>query len=146
MKKQILMLLVTMLSATTFAQTTKHINVKGKVAIQGYDPVAYFESNKAIEGNKEITADYNGATYQFSSENNKSLFLKNPTQYEPQFGGFCAYGVSEGHESPIQPEAFTIVDNKLYLNYNLKVRELWSKDQTTRIEKANGNWKKIVSE
>jgi YHS domain-containing protein len=146
MKKQILMLLVVFVSATTFAQTTKHINVKGKVAIQGYDPVAYFESNKAMEGKKEFTAEYNGATYQFSSENNKALFLKNPAQYEPQFGGFCAYGISEGHESPIQPEAFTIVDNKLYLNYNLKVKELWTKDQAERIEKAKVNWQKIIRE
>jgi YHS domain-containing protein len=146
MKEKILMLVVTMLSVATFAQSTKHLNVKDKIAIQGFDPVAYFESNKAIEGKKEIVADYNGATYQFSSENNKVLFLKNPAQYEPQFGGFCAYGISEGHESPIQPEAFTIVDHKLYLNYNLKVRALWSKDQATRIEKANVNWKKGISE
>jgi YHS domain-containing protein len=142
MKKQILILFVSLLSATTFAQT-KHKNLNDKVAIQGYDPVAYFENNKAIEGKKEISSEYNGAIYYFSSESNKALFLKKPSHYEPQFGGFCAYGISEGHESPIKPEAFTVVENKLYLNYNLKVKELWLKDQAARIEKATQNWEEI---
>jgi len=143
MKKQILNLFVAFLSVTAFAQTAKHINLKNNVAIQGYDPVGYFENNKAIEGNKEIKTELNGAIYYFSSESNKALFLKNPAQYEPQFGGFCAYGMSEGYEASIQPEAFTIVDNKLFLNYNLKVKEMWSKEQTARIEKAFENWEKI---
>ena len=146
MKKQIFTLFVALVATATFAQTAKHINVNDKVAIQGYDPVAYFESNKAIEGEKEIASEYKGTIYYFSSENNKALFLKNPAHYEPQFGGFCAYGISEGHESPIKPEAFTIVDNKLYLNYNLKVKELWLKDQAVRIEKATVNWEKIQKE
>ncbi len=143
MKKSILILFVAFLSATTFAQTTKQINLKNNVALQGYDPVAYFESAKATEGKKEIKSEYNGAIYHFSSENNKALFLKNPSQYEPQFGGFCAYGMSEGYEAPIQPEAFTIVDGKLYLNYNLKVKEMWSKDHAARIKKAIVNWENI---
>lgn len=143
MKKSIFILFVAFLTATTFAQTAKHINLKNNIALQGYDPVAYFESDKAIEGKKEITAKFNDATYQFASENNKDLFLKNPSHYEPQFGGFCAYGLSEGYEAPIQPEAFTIVDNKLYLNYNLKVKGIWSKERAARIEKANVNWEKI---
>jgi YHS domain-containing protein len=146
MKKQILILFVAFLSATSFAQTAKHSNVKDKLAIQGYDVVAYFESSKAIEGKKEITSEYNGAIYYFSSESNKVLFLKNPDYYLPQFGGFCAYGMSEGYEAPVKPEAFTIVNNKLYLNYNLKVKELWVKEQAARIEKATVNWEKIKKE
>lgn len=145
-KKQILILLMAVLSASTFAQTSKSIksvNTANKVAIQGYDPVAYFESNKATKGNNAISATFEEATYYFSSENNKTLFLKNPTQYQPQFGGYCAYGMSEGYEAPIQPEAFTIMDNKLYLNYSLKVKEMWSKERLQRIEKANENWKKL---
>ncbi len=145
MKKQILVLLLAVVSATTFAQTTKsakHINAEKSIAIQGYDPVAYFVSNKATKGSKEIAATFQETTYYFSNEDNKALFLKNPAQYIPQFGGFCAYGMSEDHEAPVQPEAFTIVDNKLYLNYNLKVKELWLKDQANRIQKANENWNK----
>lgn len=143
MKKLILILFVAFLSATSFSQTSKHINVNDKLAIQGYDAVAYFESSKAIEGKKEITSEYKGVIYQFSSESNKVLFLKNPEYYLPQFGGFCAYGMSEGYEAPVKPEAFTINDNKLYLNYNLKVKEMWSKEQSARIEKAVVNWDNI---
>ena len=143
MKNLILILFVAFVSATTFAQTPKNINLKNKVAIQGYDPVAYFESSKATKGKKEITAEYDAAIYNFSSQDNKALFLKNPKQYVPQFGGFCAYAMSEGKKAPILPEAFTIVDNKLYLNYNLDVKELWLKEQSVRIEKAIVNWEKI---
>ena len=143
MKKTLLMLFIATISVQNYAQNQY---LKNGVAIQGYDPVGYFESNKAIEGNKEITTKYKEATYYFSSENNKTLFLKNPDKYVPQFGGFCAYGVSENHNSPTQPEAFTIVDGKLYLNYNLKVKELWSKDRESRIEKANQNWLQLQKE
>lgn len=145
MKKQILIALITLVSVVSFAQTsksTKHQNTENNVAIQGYDPVAYFENNKATKGNKEITATFQDVIYYFSSEYNKTLFLKNPSQYLPQYGGYCAYGMSEGYEAPIKPEAFTIVDNKLYLNYNLKVKETWLKDQANRIKKANENWNK----
>lgn len=118
--------------------------LKNGVAIQGYDPVAYFESNKAIQGNSEINTKYNKAMYFFSSKKNKMLFLKNPEKYVPQFGGYCAYGVSENHTSPTDPQAFTIVDDKLYLNYNMKVKEMWSKDREARIIRANENWKTLT--
>ena len=74
------------------------------------------------------------------------MFLKQPDKYVPQFGGYCAYGVSENHTSPTDPQAFTIVDDKLYLNYNLKVKELWSKEQKARIIKGNENWKILNNE
>ena len=150
MNKQILIFFVALLTATTHAQTsesnTSEQAKQSKLAIKGFDPVAYFESGKAIEGKKEITATFNNVVYYFSSESNKALFLKNPSYYEPQFGGFCAFGMSNGYEAPIQPEAFTIVDNKLYLNYNLKVKEMWLKEQSERIEKANVNWEKMKKE
>lgn len=142
MKKIFLTLFIAIVTATTFAQTTKNANTKDGIAIQGYDTVAYFESSKAVLGQKEISTNFKDAVYYFSSENNKALFLKNPDKYVPQFGGFCAYGMSNGYDAPIQAEAFTIVDNKLYLNYNLKVKEMWLKEQTERIEKANVNWEK----
>lgn len=142
MKKHFLVVFVAFLTATTFAQSGKNANLKDGLALQGYDPVAYFEQSKAVMGQKEISTEFNDATYYFSSEKNKAAFLKNPQHYEPQFGGFCAYGMSNGYEAPVQPEAFTIVDNKLYLNYNLKVKEMWVKEQAARIQKANENWLK----
>ena len=134
------MLFIGMASVQSYAQNQY---LKNGVAVQGYDVVSYFEINKAEQGKSEINAQYNKATYFFFSEKNKALFLKKPAKYAPQFGGYCAYGVSENHTSPTDPQAFTIVDNKLYLNYNLKVKELWSKDREERIVKANENWKTL---
>ncbi len=140
MKKLILMLFIGMASVQNYAQNQY---LKSGVAVQGYDVVAYFQNNKPIEGKSEISTKYNNATYFFSSEENKVVFLKNPAKYAPQYGGYCAYGVSENHTSPTDPQAFTIVDDKLYLNYNLKVKELWLKDREQRIVKANENWKTL---
>lgn len=140
MKKLILTLIIAFVSTIGNAQNQY---LKNGVAIQGYDPVAYFESSKAIQGKSEINTEYKKATYFFSNAKNKELFLKNPEKYVPQYGGYCAYGVSEDHLSPTDPQAFTIVDDKLYLNYNLKVKELWSKERDERIRKANDNWKKL---
>ncbi|MBF2708426.1 YHS domain-containing (seleno)protein [Flavobacterium soyangense] len=148
MKKKILLLALTFITmsinAQTVAKITTEYNLDNKVAIQGYDPVAYFVNNKAALGSKDITTELDGVIYYFSNEGNKKLFLNNPTQYQPQFGGYCAYGISEGHKAPITPEAFTIVDNKLYLNYNLEVKEIWLKNQKEHIAKAIENWSKIT--
>lgn len=148
MKNAIFLLVLAFISTAAIAQNTikreAEFNLENKVAIQGFDPVAYFESNKATLGNKDISAELNGAIYYFSNEENKIVFLKNPSYYQPQFGGYCAYGMSEGHKAPIMPEAFTIVDNKLYLNYNLKVKEMWLKEQKERIVRANENWDKLT--
>lgn len=141
--KKILFTVIVFLSITSQAQNSTEYNVEKGLALQGYDPVAYFENSKAIQGEKEISVNHNGVIYQFSSEKNKTLFLNNPTQYEPQFGGYCAYGMSNGYKAAIQPKAFTIVNNKLYLNYNLKVKEMWLKEQATRIEQANKNWVEV---
>ncbi|HNP33013.1 MAG TPA: YHS domain-containing (seleno)protein [Flavobacterium sp.] len=140
MKKLILLLFIGMTYVQNYAQTQY---LKSGVAVQGYDVVAYFESNKAVQGNPEINAQYNKAVYFFSNAKNKTAFLKNPAKYAPQFGGYCAYGVSENHLSPTDPQAFTIVDDKLYLNYNLEVKKMWSKDREDRIKKADANWVKI---
>jgi YHS domain-containing protein len=101
---------------------------KDGIAIRGYDPVAYFKQSKPVKGQETISYDWNGVKWLFSSEENKEDFKANPEKFAPQFGGYCAYGLSENHKSPTEPEAFTIVDDKLYLNYNLKVKELWKKD------------------
>lgn len=110
------------------------------VAIRGYDPVAYFMENKPVEGSKEFSHSWQGVTWNFKNQANLDLFKENPEKYAPQFGGYCAYGVSENHKSPTDPAAFTIVDNKLYLNYSTRVKELWSRDRAMHIKRAEGNW------
>ncbi|OYQ47393.1 YHS domain-containing (seleno)protein [Flavobacterium aurantiibacter] len=118
-------------------------NQKNGVAIEGHDPVAYFTMNKAVRGSKQLQAKFEDATYYFATIDNKRLFEENPRKYIPQYGGYCAYGMSNGYKAPIEPEAFTIVDGKLYLNYNLEVRKEWQKERDERIKRADANWNKM---
>ncbi len=151
MKKQILILFSILISATTFAQKLgkglDQYNLDKKVAIQGYDPVAYFKQNKAIKGKKELASSYEGIIYYFSSVENKDIFIKNPSMYEPQYGGWCAYAMgATGDKVEINPETFKVFDGKLYLFYNAyfnNTLKTWDKDQQNLKKKADSNWLKI---
>jgi YHS domain-containing protein len=142
MKQLVLISSLTLYSIALFGQ---EIFTKDDVAIRGYDAVAYFKEQKAVEGKNEFKFDWSGATWKFSSAENLNAFKATPEKFAPQFGGYCAYGISDGagHKSPTSPEAFTIVDGKLYLNYNLNVRELWNKNQAERISIGKSNWQKL---
>jgi len=137
-------LLFMLLTATAFAQQTtdrrSDVFAPDHQAIRGYDPVAYFSGNKPVKGNPNFTYQWQDVTWSFASQANLDAFKANPAKYAPQYGGYCAYGLSEGHKSPTDPDAFTIVDDKLYLNYNPKVKSLWTKDRDDRIKKADTNW------
>ena len=109
-------------------------------AIRGYDPVAYHTEGKPVKGESRYTHSYNGAEWRFSSEENQRLFASNPERYAPQYGGFCAYGMSKGFVVQTDPNAWTIVDNKLFLNYSTGVRKTWLKDTDGNIAKADGHW------
>jgi YHS domain-containing protein len=109
-------------------------------AIRGYDPVAYFNDGKPIKGSAEYSYSYQNATWYFSSFQHLELFKKSPEKYVPQFGGYCAFGMSRGYKAETQPDAWTIVAGKLYLNYNLAVRTDWNSKQAEYIEKATVNW------
>jgi YHS domain-containing protein len=137
--KNLIQLCLVLMTMSISAQN----NLKGGVAIQGYDPVAYFVEGKAVLGLKEIKAQYDNANYYFATEVNKEEFVKNPDKFVPQYGGYCAYGLSKGYKVPIDPKAFTIVEDKLYLNYSLDVKAEWMKQREERIVKANENWEKI---
>jgi YHS domain-containing protein len=134
-----IVILLLLFTGSVFAQQ-KAVYEKNGVAINGYDPVAYFTESNAVEGKEAFSYVWNDTKWLFSSQGNLDTFKANPAKYAPQFGGFCAFGVSENHKSPTDPNAWTIVDDKLYLNYNKKVKELWSKDIPTRIKKANELW------
>lgn len=113
------------------------------LAIQGYDPVAYFTLNTPTKGNAQYSAKHKGATYLFSSAQHQKLFTGDPEKYAPQFGGYCAFGVSKEKKYSIEPEAFEIVDGKLYLNLNKKVQSIWTKNSQELIVDANGYWSQI---
>jgi YHS domain-containing protein len=117
------------------------VNVDRKgVAIEGYDPVAYFTMYKPVKGNKDHVVSWMGATWRFASADNRDLFAKDPEKYAPGYGGYCAYGVANNYLVKIDPRAWTVYEGRLYLNYSLKVREKWKKDIPGNIRRADANW------
>jgi YHS domain-containing protein len=131
------------LPASAQTKTLQNLDKAG-LAIQGYDPVAFFTDGKPVKGKPEFTANHKGATYRFASQEHKDLFVKNPEKYEPQFGGYCAYGVSKNGLYSIEPEAFQIVDGKLLLQYDKGARDNFNKDAKGNLSKANANWPGLV--
>ncbi|MGJ8581765.1 MAG: YHS domain-containing (seleno)protein [Psychromonas sp.] len=110
------------------------------LAIKGYDTVSYFTKGKPTKGSDKYTSAYNGAIYHFASANNRDLFKADPAKYAPQYGGFCAYGVAVNQKFDVEPTAWYIEDNKLYLNLNKNVQKEWLKDVPGNIETAQVNW------
>ncbi len=144
--KKVFVLMLLLWGFPALPQTTKtFVNLdKNGVAIQGYDPVAFFTQNKPVKGNAQFQSHYKGANYYFVSADDKAAFDANPTKYEPQFGGFCAYGVSVGKVFPIKVETFQIVNGRLLLQYDLDVKDKFNKDQAGNLDKADKNWPGIV--
>lgn len=110
------------------------------LAIDGYDPVAYFTEGRPVRGDEKFQHEYGGAKYWFVSQANRDLFAKDPTKYAPQYGAFCAYAVSKGYTADTDPLAWKIVDGKLYLNYNAGAQKAWEKDVPGNIRKGDENW------
>jgi YHS domain-containing protein len=144
MKKVLFLLLSLSIWQSCAAQksSTAEIFTTKDGAIKGYDPVAYFTISKPSKGKKNITHTWHDATWHFENEANKALFIDNPEKYTPQYGGYCAYGWSKGYAVKIEPDAWSIVKGKLYLNYDKKVQADWDKDQERYIKTADKNYEK----
>ena len=112
----------------------------GGKAIKGYDAVAFFKQHKAVMGADSFSYDWKGAHWLFSSAEDRDAFKRAPEQYAPQYGGYCAYGAAEGHKAPTQTDTWSIVNDKLYFNYNNNVKQSWVKNQQALIQKADQNW------
>ncbi len=138
-------------SIATFAQTDalrqKHYNLDDGLAIEGYDPVSYFDG-KLAEGKSNLTYSYKGVIYRFSNQGNLAKFKSAPEKYEPAYGGWCAYAMGEnGEKVKVDPETYKIVDGKLYLFYNFwanNTLEKWNKNEPKLKEAGDRNWSKIV--
>lgn len=130
---------------SAFAAKPIYSGGRDRAAIRGYDPVAYFTENKPVKGSKEFSLTHNGAKWLFSSQENLEAFKENSDKYTPQYGGYCAYAVSNGSTASIKPEYFTIHEDKLYLNYSKSVHKKWSKDKLDYIREADANWPEILS-
>lgn len=128
------------LTLGAFAKSDPVNHDRSGVAIQGYDPVAYFTDSKPVKGDAKFSFSWHGANWIFASAEHRDMFAKNPDQYAPQYGGYCAYGVGQGHTVDIDPEAWKIIEGKLYLNYSKSVQKEFAKDPPGRIKLADQNW------
>jgi YHS domain-containing protein len=113
-------------------------------AIRGFDPVAYFADSRPVKGSDQFTHRWKGATWRFASAENRDRFAAAPEKYAPQYGGYCAYGVAQNYAVSIDPQAWSIVEGKLYLNYSRGVRDTWNKDIPGYIGKADANWPAVL--
>ncbi|MBX9783056.1 MAG: hypothetical protein K2X48_07170 [Chitinophagaceae bacterium] len=120
------------------AQKTEIFAPSG-IALNGYDVVEFY-NQKQVKGDSTFVTEWKNVKWFFVSAANLEAFKKSPLQYEPQYGGWCAYGASRGYKAPTQADTWAIINNKLYFNYNLKVKELWDKNRQTYIDSANVKW------
>ena len=115
------------------------------VAVSGYDTVAYFTENRPVKGDSKFSTTYEGVQWRFSSEQNRDLFVANPKKYAPQYGGYCAWAVSQGNTASADPMRWRIVDGTLYLNYDEEVQKKWEANIPDFIKKADQNWPKVLN-
>lgn len=116
-----------------------HQNWRG-VAIDGTDPVAYFRDGRAVAGSTEFTLDWSGATWRFASAENRDRFRAEPERFAPQYGGYCAWAVGHGYTASSDPDAWSIVGDKLYLNYSRDVQAMWEPEKQQWIERGDAQW------
>jgi len=127
------------------AQAAAPVNANAQgVAVQGYDPVAYFVVGKPVKGSPEFSAAWNGATYWFANAAHLQAFEVDPARFEPQYGGYCVFGVAQGAKPDIDPQAFAVVDGKLYLNLSPGIQKRWQADIPGYIRKASQNWPTLM--
>ena len=131
-------------AANAGGPTALNLDAQG-VAIQGYDPVAFFTDGKPVAGVPQFTSQFNGATYRFASAEHKAAFDQEPAKYEPQFGGYCAYGVAKGSLSPVKVAAFQIVNGRLLMQYNPEVRDLFNQDTAASLKRADERWPEVAA-
>lgn len=127
-------------AGSALADSEYNVTRIGGIAIDGTDPVAYFTQSMALKGLRKFSYEWKGATWRFTSAANRKAFKVNPVRYAPQYGGYDAWAVAQGYTAKIDPEAWKIVDYKLYLNYSTAVRQKWAADIAGNIAKADHNW------
>lgn len=141
-RRIVLAMLATAISSPAWA--TNPIFSSDDIAINGYDTVAYFTQGQPVAGNLEYAVNWNDTVWLFSTPENMGLFEADPEAYAPQYGGYCAYALSKGSIAPTVPEAWTVYEGKLYLNFSLRARELWLADKPGNISRADGYWPEIL--
>jgi len=143
MKKKILTAILALFVLFNVHAQKSPVYIANGKAIKGYDPVAFFNESKPVMGRDSLMLQWNSATWYFANRKNLEAFKAAPEKYAPQYGGYCAYGTAQGHKAPTEVETWSVIDGKLYFNYNQKVKETWSKDQPGMIKKADETWPMI---
>lgn len=138
--------LISLCFGSSIASAKDSINTTlfGNLAIEGYDTVAYFTENRAKKGSREFETTWMEAKWRFASAEHRDLFVANPEKYAPQYGGYCAYAVAKNSTASIEPEQFEIVDGRLYLNYNAKIKSRWLDQRDEFIVAADANWPSVI--
>jgi len=143
MKHNFIIVVFALFSVLSVKAQTSEIFAPGGKAIKGYDPVAFFKESKPVKGADSLSYHWKGADWLFASRENLAAFSASPEKYAPQYGGYCAYGTSQGHKAPTETATWTVVNDKLYFNYNAKVKEIWVKDQEALIKVADQKWPEV---
>jgi YHS domain-containing protein len=137
---------MTMIATPAYAdQAPVYTGLLSRVAVSGYDPVAHFTDGRPVRGSEQFRINHQGYEYRFASAEHLAAFRANPTRYVPQYGGYCAWAVSQGYTASADPTNWRIVDGKLYLNYNDEVQSRWEQDIPGHIRSANSNWPSVLS-
>jgi YHS domain-containing protein len=137
---------MTLTLAAGSAWAAEPVNTNGSpLALGGYDVVAYFTEGKPVAGQAAHETHWNGARWRFASAEHRERFLREPERFAPRYGGYCAYAVFRGYTAPVAPEAWRIVDGKLYLNYSKDVQTLWEREIPANIKKADTNWPGVLA-
>ncbi|MEO1039213.1 MAG: YHS domain-containing (seleno)protein [Pseudomonadota bacterium] len=131
-------------AAPAHAQDPVYTGLFSNTAVGGWDTVSYFSDGGPVQGRREFTTDWQGAEWRFSSQENLDLFLADPAAYAPQYGGYCAYAVSQGGTAKGDPEVWHLHDGKLYLNVNRQIQEVWLADLEAYIALADDNWPAVI--
>lgn len=137
--------LLTLLASPAAALEPVNKTLLGDLAVDGYDVVAYFTDGKPVEGSAEHKLEWNGAVWRFASAEHRAMFEREPAKYAPAYGGYCAWAVAHGYTADTDPEAWAIVDGRLYLNYSQKVQEKWRQDIPGHIAKGDANWPGLLA-
>lgn len=140
--KYSLVTLLIVFGLTAGAQQTEIFAPKG-IALNGYDVVSFYVNDKPVTGSEKFSAVWKNVKWYFVSKENLEAFKKNPDFYEPQYGGYCAYGASRGYKAPTIADTWALINNKLYFNYNQKVKAVWEQNRNTYIDSANAKWQAI---
>ena len=133
-----------LLSTASLAQSPALNVSRRELAVHGYDVVAYAVDGVAARGRSEHEFRWNGAVWRFATAAHRDQFEKDPARYAPQFGGYCAWAVSRGYTADVDPEAWKIVDGKLYLNYSKRVQRIWEQDIPGNIARGVVNWPGVL--